>query len=106
MKKGVWLAAEAWRREFGEALQHEKKNNEGGQSLRYVRSGVDPYVLAGWRQETSEDGSVMYLSPDGVQFKELVQAYDYDVAVKAPAVTSGTESRQVISCLVLARFGS
>ena len=99
VKKGVWLAAEAWRRKFGEGLQHEKKNNAGGQSLRYVRSGLDPYVLAGWRQETSEDGSVMYLSPDGVQFKELVHAYEHDVALKAPAVTSGRESKQVISFL-------
>eukprot|EP00974_Lingulodinium_polyedra_P132282 11221137-Lingulodinium_polyedra.AAC.1 len=99
IKKGVYLAAEAWRRQYGEAVHHEAKRDKGGQALHYVRPGVGPYVLGGRRQAAEPDGRAVYVSPDGLRLPDIVQAYEYDVARKEAAAGDGGHARQVVSFL-------
>jgi len=42
IKKGVFLAAEAWRQEYGSAVRHAAIKEGGGEVLQYVRAGLDP----------------------------------------------------------------
>ena len=48
IKKGVFLAAEAWRREYGSSLRHTAKQDGDRVAVQFFGRGVDPYTLEGW----------------------------------------------------------
>ena len=99
IKKGVYLAAEAWRREYGKALQHNAKQEEGRAVVQYIRPGVDPYTLAGWRREEGEDGKSSYVGPGGERFADIVAAYEHDVAARGAAAGDSKQQKEMTSFL-------
>ena len=97
IKKGVFLAAEAWRREYGSSLRHKAKQDGGRAAVQFFGRGVDPYTLEGWSEEKDEDGRAAYVSPEGQRFPDILTAYEHDVATKAARDTP--DNRQVVSFL-------
>ena len=83
VKKGVYLAAEAWRREHGRAVRHAAIRDGGGEILQYNRAGMDPWVAVGWKKVVPEEGGApLYEGPNGELFEVLAQVYEYEVATK------------------------
>ncbi|CAK0887182.1 unnamed protein product [Prorocentrum cordatum] len=97
IKKGVFLAAGAWRREHGRSLRHKAKQDGGRAPVQYLGRGVDPYTLEGWREEKDDDGQAVYVSPEGQRFPDILTAYEHDVATKA--ARDAPDHRQVVSFL-------
>jgi len=98
IKKAVYLAAEAWRQQYGKAVRHSAKSDAGGDVLQYARSDADPYRLVGWETVPLEDGSLLYQSPDGYMFTDLREAYEHEVANKQLAA-GGDTTRAALSFL-------
>ena len=99
IKKGVFLAAEAWRREFGRAVRHAALRDGGGEILQYNRSGMDPYPLVGWKKIALEgSGLVVYEGPDGDVLESLQEVYDHVVATRT-AMTGVDKSKVNLSVL-------
>ena len=97
IKKGVFLAAEAWRREYGSSLRHNTKQNKGRAAVQYLGRGVDPYTLEGWSEEKDDDGQTVYVSQNGVRFPDIQTAYEHDVATSA--ARDAPDHRKVVSFL-------
>ena len=59
VKKGVFLAAEAWRRRYGGGLLHGGKQEEGGAIVQFVRPTMERPTLSQCEEEYKEgnDGS-------------------------------------------------
>ena len=94
IKKGVFLAAEAWRREFGRAVRHAALRDGGGEILQYNRAGMDPYPLVGWKKIPLEGSDVVvYEGPDGQVFESLQDVYEQVVAIKT--ATAGVDKSKV-----------
>ena len=81
IKKGVFLAAEAWRHKFGRAVRHAALRDGGGEILQYNRAGMDPYPLVGWKRVV-DNGRVIYEGPSGEAFEDLREVYEYEIASK------------------------
>ena len=45
VKKGVFKAAEAWRRLYGSSIRHAAIRAGGGEIIQHFRQGMDPYPL-------------------------------------------------------------
>ena len=80
IKKGVALAAEAWRLQYGNAVRHSALRAGGGELLHVIRSGRDPYPLLNWSKVERPDGTIVYEHKDGFLAQTLDEAYDHDVA--------------------------
>ena len=49
VKRGVFQAAESWRRLYGSSIRHAAIKAGGGEIIQHLRQGMDPYPLQGWR---------------------------------------------------------
>ena len=98
-KKGVFLAASAWRREHGQAVRHAALRDGGGEVLQYIRAGTDPYPMMGWKRCQVEDGGpLVYEGPNGERYETLQQAYEQEVMTRS--VQSGIpENRLALTFL-------
>ena len=56
IKKGVFLAAEAWRREYGSSLRHKAKQDGDRAAVQFFGRGVDPYTLEGETKKKRRTG--------------------------------------------------
>ena len=84
IKQGVFLAAEAWRQEYGSAVRHAAIKEGGGEVLQYVRAGMDPYPMMGWRiREVEGGGACVYEGPNGEVYEDLREAYEQEVAARS-----------------------
>ena len=45
VKKGVFQAAQAWRRVYGRSIRHAAIRAGGGEIIQHLRQGMDPYPL-------------------------------------------------------------
>ena len=97
-KKVVFLAAEAWRRQFRRAVRFAAIKEGGGEILQYNRTGMDPYPLVGW---TKVAFIVVYEGPQGEVYDDLEQVYDFVLASKNAAVGAGSTN---VHLSVLQRF--
>ena len=79
------MAAEAWRQVYGSAIRHSSPRGGGGAILQYVRQGMDPYPMPGWKKIDLPDGNVVYEGPNGELLEDLHAAYEQDIATKAAA---------------------
>lgn len=78
VKKGIFLAAEAWRSQYGRAVRHAALTDGGGAILQFKRDGYDPEPLPGWREvKLGDEGAVVYEGPNGELFDNLLAADDY-----------------------------
>jgi hypothetical protein len=94
VKKAVYLAAEAWRREYGRAVRHSALKDGGGEILQFNRAGMDPYPLIGWKKVVPDDGSrITYEGPHGEVYEDLEQVYEYEIATKH--AEAGADSTKV-----------
>ncbi len=99
IKKAVFLAAQAWRGEYGKAVRHAAIKDGGGEVVQYIRAGMDPWPMVGWRRvELEEGGVVLFQGPNGEVYDDLQQAYEYEVAAKA-AQTGMPENRLALTFL-------
>ena len=81
---GVFLAAEAWRRQYGRAVRYAALRDGGGDILQHNRAGMDPYPLLGWKKTSLEEGGAfLYEGPHGEVFEDLREVYEYVVASKS-----------------------
>ena len=90
VKKGVFLAAEAWRKEYGKAVRHSALRDGGGEVLQFLRAGMDAYPLPGWKRIQNLDGDYVYQGINGEVFGDLQEVYEYTVAARA--ADSGIEN--------------
>jgi hypothetical protein len=81
VKKAVFLAAEAWRAAYGRSVKHASITAGGGESIRYVRQGLDPYPLVGWKR-CEEAGAVYLEGPNGERCDSEAAAFDLIMANK------------------------
>ena len=100
MKKAVFLAAQAWRRQHGDSSLHAAKRDGGGEVLMFVRPGMGPFPLVGWKR-TMENGIEVYEGPDGEKCETQGKAFDLEMAKRA-ATSGGAEGHEALS--VLQRF--
>jgi hypothetical protein len=99
IKKAVFLASEAWRGEYGKAVRHAALKDGGGELVQYIRVGMDPYPLLGWKKiQMCENGAVAYEGPHGEVYEDLQQVYEHEVAAKA-LQTGVSENRLALSFL-------
>ena len=62
----MFLASEAWRGEYGKAVRHAALKDGGGELVQYIRVGMDPYPLVGWKKiQMCENGAVAFEGPHG-----------------------------------------
>ena len=94
VKKGVYLAAEAWRRQYGRAVRYAALRDGGGDILQHNRAGMDPYPLLGWKKTSLEDGGAFLYEI----FEDLGEVYEYVVASKS-AVAGVDETKIHLSVL-------
>ena len=84
IKKAVFLAAEAWRREYGQAVRHAAFKGGGGEVVQHIRAGMDPCPMVGWKRcQVEEGGPVVFEGPNGERYETLQQAYAQEVMAKA-----------------------
>ena len=79
IKKGIYLAAEAWRRKYGHGLQHEGKQEEGGVVVQFVRPTAEHSTVSECHHEDVDGGAASGLRQevceDGVTTKQMKHAY-------------------------------
>ncbi|CAK0879109.1 unnamed protein product, partial [Prorocentrum cordatum] len=83
IKKGVFSAAEAWRRERGRSLRRKTAQDGGRALVQCLGRGVDPCTLEGRREEKESGGQAVRVSPEGRRFPDTLAADEHDVATKA-----------------------
>ena len=81
VKKAVFLAAQAWRTMYGRSVRHAALAAGGGETIRYIRPGMDPYPLIGWTRH-DEDGAVYFKGPNGEICDSEASAFDMLMANK------------------------
>ena len=92
IKKGVFMAAEAWRSEYGRAVRHAAFRDGGGEILQYIRAGMDPVPLLGWRR-VDTGGVVFYEGPNGELCEDLQHVYEQVTA--AQSTQAGCETGRI-----------
>ena len=75
VKKAIFLSAEAWRRQYGQSVYHAAKKDGGGAVIMFVREGLEPFALVGWRRIEIDD-LVLYEGSKGERCDSLAQAFD------------------------------
>lgn len=80
-KRAVFLASEAWRAAYGQSVRHACMRDGGGELIRYVRQGLDPYPLVGWRR-CGEAGARFLEGPNGEKCESEAAAFDLIMANK------------------------
>jgi hypothetical protein len=99
IKKAVFLASEAWRGEYGNAVRHAALKDGGGEVVQYIRAGMDAYPLVGWKKVVlHEGGAIAYEGPHGEVYEDLQQVYEQEVAAKA-AQRGMSENRLALTFL-------
>ena len=82
VKKAVFFAVEAWRRQYGHSvLQHVVDKGDAAEPVIFSRPGVDDLVLKGWkrvRRVDPETGAVdeIFVGPNGQACLDIVTAFD------------------------------
>ena len=79
IKKGVWLAAQAWRDQYGQAIRHAAIKHSGGERVVYHREGMDPVELIDWKKLELSEGkgsTTIYQGPNGEIYEDLKEAFD------------------------------
>ncbi|CAK0817607.1 unnamed protein product, partial [Prorocentrum cordatum] len=72
MRKSIYLAAESWRRRYGQADAAESAPTA---SITYAAPGTGQQVaMPGWR-EVQREGETVYVSPDGEEFDAIEYAH-------------------------------
>ena len=72
MRKAIYLAAEAWRREYG---QLETKAHIPDSSITYTLPGSDDAVIMrGWSQ-VQRDDRIVYIGPEGDEYDCIEYAH-------------------------------
>ena len=90
MKKTIFLAAEAWRRRYGQLKT--QRHEDPGSTVLYKLPNGDTCALQGWRSEV-RDGEVVYIGPEGEEFSAVKFAYEAQRLERAGASTSGDTLR-------------
>jgi len=98
IKKAVFLAAEAWRKECGTVVRHAALKDGGGEVVQYIRAGMDPYPMVGWRRMELEGGEIVFEGPNGERYADLQHAFEQEVAAKV-ARTGIQENRLALTFL-------
>ena len=83
VKKAVYLAGEAWRKKYGKSVRRAALRDGGGELIQYLRTGMDPYPMIGWRKVDLESGQTLYEGPNGDVVDDIQHAYELEVAAKA-----------------------
>ena len=99
-KKAIFLAAEAWRIEYGQSVSHAAKKAAGGEILLFQRRGVDAYPLVGWRRIHVGELE-LFEGPEGQRCITLAEAFD---VVMSSKVSSEDQKDARIAVSVLHRF--
>ena len=87
------MRPESWLLRWGYAVRHAALRGGGGELVQYVRAGLDPYPLVGWKKlELSEGGAAVYIGPNGERYDDVQQAYEHEVAARS-AETGMSETR-------------
>ena len=81
IKKGIFLAAQAWRTEYGDSVLHAPKKNTLRESILFQREGHDDYPLVGWKKVPIGDDWV-YDGPDGQRCISIAEAFDEHMSSK------------------------
>lgn len=82
VKKAVFFAVEAWRRQYGDSvLQQVMDKGDANEPLIFSRPGVDDLVLKGWKKIQRidpESGVVdeLFIGPKGQACVDIVSAFD------------------------------
>ena len=79
VKKGIFQAAEAWRRLYGSSIRHAAIKAGGGEIIQHLRQGMDPYPLQGWRW-VDVDGQQLLEGPLGQRCETTAEAFDHELA--------------------------
>ena len=87
MRKAIYLAAEAWRKHYGQAATAE---SEPAAALTYVIPGSgQQVVMPGW-SEVQREGETVYLSPDGEEYDTIEYAHQASSSRKSTAPRCAT----------------
>ena len=100
IKKAIFLAAEAWRIEYGQSVSHAAKKAGGGEILLFQRQGVDDYPLVGWRRVQVGELE-LFEGPEGQRCNTLAEAFD---VVMSSKVSSEDQKDARIAVSVLNKF--
>ena len=84
VKKGVFQAAQAWRRVYGRSIRHAAIRAGGGEIIQHLRQGMDPYPLQGWRW-IEVDGQSLLEGPLGQRCETTAEAFDAELASQGGA---------------------
>jgi hypothetical protein len=97
MKKAIYLAAEAWRRKYGQLKT--QRLDDPGNIVSYTLPSGETCTLQGWRA-TQRDGEAVYISPDGAEFTTLQFASEAQRTEREGAVgSSGATLRALTKVL-------
>ncbi|CAK0847613.1 unnamed protein product, partial [Prorocentrum cordatum] len=98
MRKSIYLAAEPWRRRYGQA---DAAESAPAALITYVVLGTGQQVaMPGWRQ-VQREGEPVYVSPDGEEFDTIEYAHQAFQIASA----SGSSLRDVTKALNKLREG-
>ncbi|CAK0850189.1 unnamed protein product, partial [Prorocentrum cordatum] len=98
MRKSIYLAAESWRRRYGQA---DTAESAPAASITYAVPGTGEQVaMPGWR-EVQREGETVYVSPDGEEFDTIEYAHQAFQIANA----SGSSLRDVTKALNKLREG-
>ena len=86
MRKAIYLAAEAWRRAYGQLATHTAKPDSVGETV----------VMDGWSR-SERDGADVYVGPEGDEYDAIAYAYEAFKSAKSggahlSAVTKALQS--------------
>ncbi|CAK0895070.1 unnamed protein product, partial [Prorocentrum cordatum] len=98
MRKSIYLAAESWRRRYGQA---DTAESAPAASITHAVPGTGQQVaMPGWR-EVQREGEAVYISPDGEEFDTIEYAHQAFQIASA----SGGSLRDVTKALNRMREG-
>ncbi len=91
IKKGVFLAVEAWRRKYGGVVKHAALRDGGGGIVQHIRPNVDAFPLLGWtwindKEEpcpADDPNRTVLRGPGGEVCMSTTEAFDCEIASKS-----------------------
>jgi hypothetical protein len=88
VKKAVFFAQEAWRKQYGEGLLLAHRAAASAEPIVFKRSGCDDYTLKGWFKTMNKDEAtgqeyVLFLGPQGQSCFSITEAFDSDQETKS-----------------------
>ena len=99
VKKAVFFALEAWRKQYGESILLTQREAGQIEPIVFKRSGCDDDVLKGWCKTLNKDDAdqeyVLFLGPQGQRCFTINEAFEADQEAK----TKNLKPRQQLSLL-------